>query len=62
MHELPYGRNLDRTCYISVLNEKRGTCSIKHVLIYKLGCKYEIDVALHLAVFMMNKLNTPEIS
>ncbi|WP_250295089.1 hypothetical protein [Wolbachia endosymbiont of Oedothorax gibbosus] len=62
VHELPYGRNLDRTDYLSVLNEKRGTCSTKHALIYKLGCECEIDITLHMAVFMMNRVNTPKIS
>ncbi|WP_353281522.1 hypothetical protein [Wolbachia endosymbiont (group A) of Andrena trimmerana] len=62
VHELPYGRNFDRTDCISVFNERRGTCSTKHALIYKLGCECEIDITLHIAVFMMNKVNTPKAS
>ncbi|NSX83086.1 hypothetical protein GOM44_00980 [Wolbachia endosymbiont of Atemnus politus] len=55
VHELPYGRNLDRTDYLLVLNERRGTCSTKHSLIYKLSCECGVNITLHIAVFMMNK-------
>ncbi|MBD0391993.1 hypothetical protein IC220_06120 [Wolbachia endosymbiont of Pentalonia nigronervosa] len=62
VHRLPYGRNLDCADYLSVLNEKCGTCSTKHALIYKLGCECGVDITLHMAIFMMDKINTPAIS
>lgn len=33
VHELPYGRNNNRTDYLLVISEKCGTCSTKHALI-----------------------------
>jgi len=62
VHRLPYRRNRDRVDYLSILNEKGGTCSTKHALIYELSSEYEIGMTLHMAVFMMNKVNTSKIS
>ncbi|WP_395461714.1 hypothetical protein [Wolbachia endosymbiont (group A) of Therophilus tumidulus] len=62
VHRLPYRRNRDRVDYLSIFNEKRGTCSTKHALIYKLSSEYGIGMTLQMAVFMMNKVNTPKIS
>lgn len=61
VRKLPYGRNHNRTDYLSVLGEKCGTCSTKHALIYKLGCECRAGVTLHIAVFMMNNANTPGV-
>jgi hypothetical protein len=61
LRKLPYGRNLDRRDHLSVIHEKRGTCSTKHALIYKLGCECGASVTLHIAVFMMNNANTPRV-
>ncbi len=36
VHQLPYGRNSDRTNYLQVLSEKHGACSTKHALIAEL--------------------------
>jgi len=62
VHELPYGRNNNRTDYLSVISEKCGTCSTKHALIYELSFECEVAMTLHIAVFMMSKVNTPKIS
>ncbi len=37
-------------------------CNIRHTLTYKLSHEYEVNITLHMIVFMMNKVNTLKVS
>lgn len=61
--ELAYGRNKDKNNLASVFTDNCGTCSTKHALIKKLADENNFEtVKLFVALFRMNKNNTPEIS
>jgi hypothetical protein len=61
MHDLPYGRNSDRSDWRLVLTEQRGTCSTKHVLLAELARENGRPVALVLGVYEMDGENTPGV-
>jgi len=59
---LPYGRNSDRANFSMVLTEKKGSCSSKHALLKLIAEENNIsDVKLILAIYRMNRSNTPGI-
>lgn len=61
--ELAYERNADKNNLASVFTDNCGTCSTKHALIKKLADENNFEtVKLIVALFRMNKNNTPEIS
>ncbi|WGD34403.1 hypothetical protein [Olleya sp. YS] len=63
IHQLPYGRNTDRSDYNLVLKEQIGTCSTKHALLKQLAIDNKQDnVKLYLSIYKMNGLNTSGIA
>ncbi len=62
VHQLPYGRNSDRTNYLQVLSEKCGACSTKHALIAELARSLNIDLRLRLGLIFLDEKNSPPIS
>lgn len=58
---LPYGRNTDRSDYLFVLKEGRGTCSTKHALLSALAKEHNQPVGLCLGIYEMDGDNTPGI-
>lgn len=59
---LPYGRNSNRTDFLLVLSESKGTCSSKHALLKSLAEEnFQTEVKLMLGIFKMNGNNTPKI-
>ncbi|MBN1380417.1 MAG: hypothetical protein JXA41_01955 [Deltaproteobacteria bacterium] len=58
---LPYGRTSDKTNFMQVLPEGRGSCSTKHALIASLAAELAIDVQLMLGIYMMCEANTPGV-
>jgi hypothetical protein len=61
VHELPYGRNVDRSDHRLVLTERRGTCSTKHALLAALAAEQALPVRLVLGIFEMHEGNTPGV-
>ena len=61
VRSLPYGRNSDRSDWLLVLNEGRGTCSTKHALLAELAREHGRRVALVLGVYEMDEVNTPGV-
>ena len=61
VHQLPYGRNANRTDFRLVLTEGRGTCSTKHALLAELACETLLPVALTLGMYEMHERNTPGV-
>jgi hypothetical protein len=61
LHHLPYGRNTNRADFRLVLDEGRGTCSTKHVLLAEMAHEQQIPVALTLGIYAMHERNTPGV-
>jgi hypothetical protein len=61
LHQLPYGRNSDRSDYRLVIPEGRGTCSTKHALLAELAREHYLPVALTLGIYKMHERNTPGV-
>lgn len=59
--KLPYGRTSEKTNYMLVLSEGRGTCGTKHALIAALALELTIDIQLTLGIYLMSETNTPGI-
>ena len=59
---LPYGRNSNRNDFSLVLREEKGSCSSKHALLKLIADENRIpDVKHILAIYRMNRSNTPGI-
>ena len=61
LHELPYGRNADRSDFRLVLAERRGTCSTKHALLAAVALEQELPVSLTIGIYDMAEANTPGV-
>ncbi len=61
LHQLPYGRNADRSDFRLVLPEGRGTCSTKHALLAALAREQNLPVVLTLGIYEMHERNTPGV-
>lgn len=61
LQQLPYGRTSDRSDPGLVLEEKRGTCSTKHALLYLLAQECDVAVKLVLGIYEMCEANTPGV-
>ena len=61
VHELPYGRNSDRSDYRRVLIEGLGTCSTKHALLAAVAREEGLIVDLTLGIYEMTEANTPGV-
>ncbi len=60
--QLPYGRNVNKSSLLTVLDEGRGTCSTKHSLLKRLCDEQELhDVLLFTRVFEMSGNYHPEV-
>lgn len=59
LHHLPYGRNVDRSNFLLVLPEGRGTCSTKHALLAELAHEQDLPIVLALGIYEMHERNTP---
>jgi hypothetical protein len=59
--KLPYGRTSEKSNYMLVLAERRGTCSTKHALIAALAWALKVNVQLTLGIYLMRESNTPGI-
>jgi hypothetical protein len=62
VHQIPYGRNIDRTDALVVMREGRGTCSTKHALLRRLAQEQELRIGLMLGIYEMNSRNTPGVA
>ena len=70
VHGLPYGRNSHREGRSDahddevrvVLDEGRGTCSSKHVLLARLAAEAHLGAELRLGLFLMDGENTPAVA
>lgn len=62
IHLLAYERTTDRENYFQVLEEKRGTCSVKHALIASLAQEQLIPLKLVLGIFFLTRENMPKIA
>jgi hypothetical protein len=61
LHELPYGRNADRTNFRLVLVERRGTCSTKHALLKAVALEQNLPLSLAIGIYDMTEANTPGV-
>jgi hypothetical protein len=61
LHQLPYGRNSDRSNYKLVVPESRGTCSTKHALLAAVAAAQGIPVSLTIGIYDMTEANTPGV-
>jgi hypothetical protein len=61
LYTLPYGRNSDRSDFLLVLSEGRGTCSTKHALLAALAQELGVPIRLMLGIFEMCEANTPGV-
>ena len=60
--QLPYGRNTDRSNFISILDEKRGTCSTKHAFLKQIAIENEVEqIQFCLCIYKMKETNTKGI-
>jgi hypothetical protein len=62
IRSLPYGRVSDSQNIIAVVNERKGTCSSKHLLLASLAheCGYT-DIHLMAGIYKMSEKNTPGV-
>jgi hypothetical protein len=58
---LPYGRNSNRSDWLLVLEEGRGTCSTKHALLAELARENDWPISLVLGIYEMDGANTPGV-
>ncbi|AUC83641.1 hypothetical protein CW733_03715 [Lacinutrix sp. Bg11-31] len=57
--KLPYGRTKNRSDYVSVLKENKGTCSTKHAFLKQVAIENNQDkVLLFIGIYKMNNSNT----
>jgi hypothetical protein len=62
VHQLPYGRNANRSDFSLVLSEEKGTCSSKHALLASLALENGIEqVELIVGIFMMSPETNPSL-
>lgn len=62
IHQLPYGRNTDRSNYQSIISENKGTCATKHAFLKQLAIEnQQDDVQLFIGIYKMNAQNTSGI-
>lgn len=61
LHQLPYGRNMNRADFRLVLSEGRGTCSTKHALLAALAQEQHLPIVLTVGIYEMNDRNTPGV-
>jgi len=62
VQDLPYGRNANRTNFLLVLTELKGTCSSKHALLKELALENNRnEVQLYIGIYKMSANNTPGI-
>ena len=63
VQNLAYGRNENRTNFLLVLSELKGSCSSKHALLKELALENnQNEVQLYIGIYKMNAANTPGIS
>jgi len=62
IRQLPYERTTDRSNFLQVLKERRGTCSGKHALIAKLGQELGVPLKLYIGIFLLTPQNRPKIA
>ena len=59
LKNVPYGRTADRSKYLSVLKENKGTCSTKHAFLKQVAIENKQDtVQLFIGIYKMNEANT----
>src|SRR5437016_6324405 len=61
VRDLAYSRNRDRADHLSVMRERRGTCSTKHALLARLAIEQRLQISLMLGIYEMSELNTPGV-
>jgi hypothetical protein len=62
VHALPYGRNSDRSDYMLLYNEKRGTCSTKHAALAALCIENNIHAILRVAICPLHRQRHPGLA
>ena len=50
IHQLPYGRNTNRSDYFSIFEELHGTCSTKHAALAALAFEHKHEISLIMAI------------
>ncbi len=58
---MPYGRNNDRTNYLSIFSEYRGTCSTKHALLNALALENNQNIILKMVICKIDKYSNKSI-
>jgi hypothetical protein len=58
---LPYGRTTATDDFLSVLQERKGTCSSKHALLALLARECNLPYMLTVGIYRMNEDNTPGV-
>lgn len=62
IQQLPYSRNANKTNVFCVLEDKGGTCSTKHALLYRLSAESgNTSIRLVMGIYKMNGKNTPAV-
>ncbi|WP_299116625.1 hypothetical protein [uncultured Winogradskyella sp.] len=63
VHQLPYGRNSNRSDLELVIKEKMGTCSSKHAFLKQVAIENDFDkLSLWIGIYKMNAKNTKGIN
>ena len=55
VHQLPYGRNSDRSAFDRIFEENRGTCSTKHAALAALAQEQKLPVELALIIGRLDR-------
>lgn len=61
IQSLRYGRNAHPDRRLVVLDERIGTCSTKHALMYRLAIEQNVAMALTIGIYEMSERNTPGV-
>lgn len=62
IHQLPYGRNANRSDFLLVMSEEKGTCSSKHALLASLALENGVEhVELIVGIYLMSPETNPSL-
>ncbi|MFD2823719.1 hypothetical protein ACFS5M_08565 [Lacinutrix iliipiscaria] len=62
VQSLPYGRNTDRSDYLLILKEEKGTCSTKHAFLKQVAIENDaLHIQFCLGLYKMSENNTKGI-
>lgn len=62
VHQLNYGRTIDRSDFTSIITEGKGTCSTKHAFLKQIAIENNFDkLSLWIGIYKRNANNTKSI-